>query len=279
MKKILLLFSILSATFANSQTSIYRTFPANYGYWLYQYYDGGPCRPCDGPEYILTGDTVLSGVTYKKIFYYGNYAGALRESSKVIYFVPDTSATEYVLYDFNISIGDTIIHPFGGSSCSNDTLYVSSTDSILCSDGYHKTYSFQPFSSIWIEGIGSRSYLLAPLEILCVSPNDFIECMINDTVFNYPSNMTSCILAASNLNSTELDFFIYPNPSDGNFTIDFNENKFTEINISDPAGKIIYHEQSNNQSKITISNLKTGLYYLTATEKNGRILNKKIVCF
>ena len=60
----------------------------------------------------LNGDTVINSLNYKKIFENSLYAGALREDNKIIYFIPGNSLTEYLLYNFNLTVGDSIINPF-----------------------------------------------------------------------------------------------------------------------------------------------------------------------
>ena len=161
LKKLLLLGLILTAIFAKGQSTVYKPFPTTYGNWIYRFYDDLHYPTSIETQYTLYGDTIIFSMTYKKIFVDSNYSGTLREYSKIIYFIPDTSSTEYLLYNFNLTVGDTIIHPFGGAVCTNDTLTVAVVDSILLSDGYHKQFWFNP-TCYWIEGIGSIGYLLAP---------------------------------------------------------------------------------------------------------------------
>ena len=216
-------------------------------------------------------------MTYKKIFVDSNYSGTLREYSKIIYFIPDTSSTEYLLYNFNLTVGDTIIHPFGGAVCTNDTLTVASVDSILLSDGYHKQFWFNPTAPYWIEGIGSIGYLLAPLQSLCVSGNDVLECMISDTSFHYPANQTSCIISVNEHQKSLVDILIFPNPSNSTFTIDFNNADIHEIILTDLPGRVIFRQQLENQTKFSINHLNRGTYLLTAIDRSGRQINKKII--
>lgn len=275
MKKNLLFFFVLFTFFANGQTSIYRPFPTNNGNWIYQYYDdfGNPTSTFN--QYTLNGDTTFSSINYKKIYTLTGYAGAIRESSKIVYFVPDTSSSEFVLYDFNLIVGDTIFSPYGGAVCSNDTAVVQYEDSVLVSDGYHRRLWLSSFSR-WIEGIGSEFYLLNPSQLLCLSGNDRLSCFVGDST-NYPSTSTACILSTNESINYSNNISIYPNPSNGSFTIDYNNIDAEEIQLTDLLGNLILCERIKNKEKILIDNLERGIYILSIKDKEGKIANRKIV--
>ena len=75
---------------------------------------------CDGPYcylrtlvYRLTTDTIIQDVHYVKLMEqegtYTYYKGALREgTNRDIYYVPEGSTHEYLLYAFNAQVGDTL---------------------------------------------------------------------------------------------------------------------------------------------------------------------------
>lgn len=276
MKKLLILSSTLLTLLSNGQTSVYKPFPTNYGNWIYQYYDDFHNPTNQFTQYTLNGDTTFASISYKKIFVYSNYVGALRENNKIIYFVPDTSSNEYVLYNFNLNLGDTIIHPYGEAVCSNDTAIIQQVDSILLSDGYHRQLHFNSFA-IWIEGIGSLNYLLNPCNVACLSGNDILQCMNSDLTFTYPSISTSCIVSVPEQISSSNNINIYPNPSSSSFSIDFNNTDFKEIRLTDMLGKIVFRQQTDNHLKINVENLHSGTYILTIIDKDNNSTNRKII--
>ncbi len=277
MKKYLILSFVLLAMLSFGQTSVYRPFPTTYGNWVYQYFDDFGVPTSLYSNYVLFDDTIISSVTYKKISN-GSYIGALRESSRRIYFIPDTSATEYLLYDFNLTIGDTIFSPFGGALCANDTVILTQIDSVIASDGYHRQMHWSPFGSVnWIEGIGSYFYLFAPNDIACLSGNYRLSCMVSDTTFIYPATSSSCILSVSSQDRPTLSISVVPNPSAGSFTVNFNKAEIIEIIITDLLGKIILHQRTGNQTQIKIDNLNSGAYFITAIDSSGRQTNKQII--
>jgi hypothetical protein len=276
MKSLIPLLFVFFGFPAFTQTSVYHPFPTDYGNWVYRYF-GDFGEPSDFyTEYILNGDTTISDVDYKKFFVNSSYAGAIRELNKVVYFVPDTSLSEYKLYDFNLTLGDTIIHPFGGASCANDTIIIEMVDSVLASDGYHKRLFLSSFAT-WIEGIGNVYYLLQPAENLCVSGNDFLQCMMSDSTFIFPSSSNSCFLSVEDLAIPESDIFIYPNPSNGAFTIELKNGLIEEVLITDITGKEIRHKSKIQLNSYSVNNLLSGSYILKITDNQGRQVIKRVI--
>jgi hypothetical protein len=76
-------------------------------------------------------------------------------------------------------------------------------------------------------------------------------------------------------NSLYASLLIFPNPSDGNFTIDFQK-EMTDctIRISDNTGKMVF--EVSNQKEINLSEFPAGLYFLNLTIVSGESVNKKI---
>lgn len=280
MRKILLLYSTLLTLYAHGQASVYRPFPTNYGKWVYQYYDEFHNPTSQYTQYTLNGDTTLAGINYKKTFVYSNYVGALRENNKKIYFVPDTSSNEYVLYNFNLNLGDTIIHPYGGAVCSNDTVIIQQVDSVLLSDGYHRQCHLSS-NAIWIEGVGSLFYLLNPCNVFCVSANDLLQCVISDLSFTYPSIIGSCTVSVSELISSSNNISAYPNPANDfiNVRIEgIKDFKNYTITIADILGRIVSKEKiTQNPIELNNSTLPNGIYLLKINDGSSTLLNKKII--
>ncbi|HEY1040267.1 MAG TPA: T9SS type A sorting domain-containing protein [Bacteroidia bacterium] len=279
MKKTLILILTLFTVYVNSQTPTYIPFPSNYGSWVYRYYSDTGASTNIFAQYTLNGDTIIASNNYKKVFESTYYLGAIRENGKVIYFVPDTSANEYMLYDFNLGLGDTIIHPFGGAVCSNDTVTIYQVDSVLASDGYHRQLWLSSFA-IWIEGIGSINYLLKPAENYCLSGDYKIECMENDASFLYTSPFSpfsSCDVGLSKIHRFNPDILILPNPSTGTFTIDLSKLNAKEILISDILGSLVVRQLTGNQDKIKFNNLNAGTYFLTVIDFDNQTYKTKII--
>lgn len=60
-------------------------------------------------HYTLKTDTLISNQYYSKLYKENKYLGALREGKNAdIYYIPSDSTHEYLLYAFNVHIGDTL---------------------------------------------------------------------------------------------------------------------------------------------------------------------------
>jgi hypothetical protein len=68
---------------------------------------------------------------------------------------------------------------------------------------------------------------------------------------------------------------LYPNPSDGQFTLAFDETLSGELLITDMTGRIVYYESFDNQNQIQVQlSEKTGLYLLSLSTAKGTIIKK-----
>jgi hypothetical protein len=82
-------------------------------------------------------------------------------------------------------------------------------------------------------------------------------------------------------NRIENDFFIYPNPSPGEFTIEFREiYPNSSIMIYNTLGEVYYHINlnssiQNNKNQIEISGLPEGVYYVKCL--SGKMIKVKIL--
>lgn len=165
-------------------------------------------------RYTISGDTTIGGLQYAKIYvkqkyqvgpvqsqwctestsYSGYYFGAVRESGKRIYVNPYGSpdSTEYVAYDFNLTVGDTLPSPSGDASGDGPNRVISSMDSVQVFGIYRKRYLVSSNRFV-IEGIGASTGLFNPVGIafgacdfrmLCYAENDTPDYFLNDCQMN-----------------------------------------------------------------------------------------------
>ena len=139
-------------------------------------------------RYTVMGNITAGGVEYAKFHVSSEYEqGAdqsewctesisysdrvigIREADKRIYVNLDPTAEaseEYLAYDFNLTVGDTVPSPHlitGNPSIPEPNFVIQSIDSVLISGSYRKRYNLDPVRYI-IEGIGSSIGLLNPLD-------------------------------------------------------------------------------------------------------------------
>ncbi len=166
MKKIyLFILALILGLPLYAQTSYtYQPFPLNYAaVWTQRTGNGdnAPTYACFGIG--GTGDTIINGQSYSRLykspdltFTDNEYFAGIREAGKRIYL--NTAGVEKVLYDFNLTVGDTF-------PANNIGTYarVNIVDTIEISPGVFRRRlrfvledgSNMPWSGSWIEGIGN----------------------------------------------------------------------------------------------------------------------------
>ena len=89
-------------------------------------------------------------------------------------------------------------------------------------------------------------------------------------------NLTLEFLGTSDLNQLKNDISVYPNPTQNfiNIKLEKGVTKF-KASLYNSAGQVLLTTENN--SSINISNLNTGVYFLTIVPENGKAITKKII--
>lgn len=74
-----------------------------------------------------------------------------------------------------------------------------------------------------------------------------------------------------------ISIMIYPNPTNGNFSIDLGNNPESSIELFDVQGKLVYSAQAVNQKTDLNISLANGVYNLRITNVNGTVNQKLII--
>ena len=309
MKRLIILLVFVCFTKVNI-AQLYQPFPTDSAMWREWAYElDASYNDTWDYQYFIQGDTIIVGKNYHKILYTGTYhhvswtsgwtnyvnqyKGAFREdTAKHILFCPPGDIIEYVLYDFNLNVGDTLSQSYMNSLGSGN--WVSAIDSILVGGQYHKQYhiSNDTASSSWnlnyvsfIEGVGSTFGLLGlgggslwPV----FERESHLSCYTHNGIMEYSddSTTTSCdpVIIGVVEHQAETPISIFPNPTTGIVNIKTPYSEKTEINILDVLGKTIYKtEFSSAENSINLSQLPKGIYFLKATSGNKISTTQKIV--
>jgi hypothetical protein len=269
----------------------------------YNYPSGSDCSgTSDHFNYYVNGDTVINANSYKKIYKKGvlwlSSMGCLlynptpytnsspsffvRSSGKKMFHVGNGSdTTEHLLYDFNLSLGDTLPVTFTNPS-SNGNVIVTDIDTITTAFGPRQRFELNgPSGNQYLyEGIGATGgfiedifpmYLSGSHELLCFSLND---------VRYVPSPGSTCdITTGISAYPDQGTLQVFPNPFQLQTTISLNH-------TADNAQFILYNgkgekvktlEFSGNKVMVTRDALKAGLYYYQITEGSGTVSAGKLM--
>lgn len=286
---------------AQSQSEEYIPMAEDHNRWIVKLTSiNGSWSILDLWEYYANGDTSINEVDYIKIYrrdlvvtYYGppyepesNYElyGFIRDDiteQKVYGFQLIENGVfegcelneEYLMYDFNLEIDDTI------SSCLFPEFYDNIITDIQPSTYFgYETDAFigNPFT--YMEGIGSEFGLF---EVL-FDPLKKEENQIDRTYLADFCRQDSCSLIVSNHSPDfNRDFVISPNPARGFVKItppSFSHISF--VTISDILGNVMVRKPvSHDEKNIIIQTgfLSQGIYLLSIHGKNKRVYTKKIL--
>jgi hypothetical protein len=175
-------------------------------------------------RYTVVGNITAGGVEYAKfhvsseyeqgadqsewctesISYTNRFIG-IREANKKIYVNQDPTSEaseEYLVYDFNLTVGDTVPSP-GGPNYPESNIVIQSIDSVLISGLFRKRYRLDPVHYI-VEGVGSSTGLLNPIDFdWSGSCQISLECYQEDDVADF--FMSDCELVLSEARIPEAD--------------------------------------------------------------------------
>ncbi|MFK7755873.1 MAG: T9SS type A sorting domain-containing protein [Flavobacteriales bacterium] len=227
------------------------------------------------------GEIVTSGVTENT---FNSFNSLIRQEGKRIYQRLDE--TEYLLYDFDLEIGDMFPDVLHYSNSSFPEQTVQNVDSILINGNYHRTFSGN--SDLIIEGIGhwqgvfNEPMINIPLdafyqlhcyrqlgEVEYVTDN-WLECNFNVSVEEQKS---------------ELMVSVYPNPTANVLFIELPTRLLSslganlQIIIRNSQGKQVFSEivsNSNPTASVDLSSNASGIY-LVSVVSQGKLLSSKRV--
>jgi len=142
---------------------------------------------------------------------------------------------------------------------------------------------------LWDFGDGNTSTEFEPTHTYIINGNNNVSLTVINTIEgSCKSNFGPIKIEANKCfedgsciditNTTDLDLF--PNPSNGIFTLSFNNCiKFCEIRVFDVLGKIIYQKiiANDNQASIDISNCSKGAYLVRVSNDTMSITKRIII--
>lgn len=284
------------------QFSVYHPFPTANAFWGddgWNIFDGSICL---NTRFGLNGDTLIGEKVYIKVYSlydstltnpYSHYYAAIREDNKRIYAIVENSGEE-ILYDFNLSVGDTLFHHYSLTMHSQQEFYkvVTSIDSIQLFNGEYRKYF--DFAETYtpdrvIEGIGSISWtgLFNPLESDIALDGDQyrFECFKQGETILYLDNpdcdhcFCSILTGITDMEATSI-LTISPNPFSLQATIRTDENMAdATLTVYNLFGQQLQQQSHISGKSLVIKreNLADGLYLLKITQNNETIAIGKIV--
>lgn len=296
MRKIVVLFFVLIfCTISYSQETNYVPFPSSNANWmsLIKNYLTSQHWSLHLVYKIGENDTIIDNVTYHTLYTNTppySYHSSFREIDKKIYVRFPDKTEDFLLYDFNLNIGDTMFYFFDDHLTLPNEHHkkVIATGTIQLSNGETRrtmTLTSIPHQYVqdetWVEGIGSISNkgLFNPMYTIIVLNGELFKFgfhCVNDQVLFQD---TDCYYANCNfelfINENRIsNVDIFPNPFTDQFSI-ASDDLILSVEIYNAIGMQIKSETIDNYSEmIHLENYRSGLYYLRINFENGSITKK-----
>ncbi|MCB0410047.1 MAG: T9SS type A sorting domain-containing protein [Flavobacteriales bacterium] len=270
-------------------------------YWSHEYiaWQGFQGIIMHNSFYYSVKDTNINSKAYKIIAANPNCnswvrkKGILRQdsASKKVFIYHPTLDTEYLLYNFDKHVGDTMItidtpnYDFTSSPPTLITLTVSSVDSIMLLDSkYHKRIKYcQTTCYTVIEGMGGISSILEPYKVIFESDLRVIcfgkKPIGNNLIYSYGNygclpDFTSVIE-----NNATTKYYSLNNVVHDKLIVNYNSK--CNIKLYDITGKElsnIFQESINGNHHIfDLSNLCKGIYLIYLYSNDKVIGHEKII--
>jgi hypothetical protein len=271
-------------------------------------------------KYFIKGDSSINNLTYHKLRYIKAQTYPLPASPSYYTPVYDTisslsgvllredsiarkiwirgtssiDSTEYLMYDFSLTVGDTIHsffmaqfmvvngidigwHPYEGIIDSIRPILLNNNDTTRAF--YITPISFNSFSIPFyiMEGVGSLQGFISPFKY--DFENTYHLICVNDSginLFSTPTYIGNCgyTLGNKEIIQKQSSFNIYPNPTSTQLTI-ATEIVFNEINIIDITGKTIKTIKENTTA-LNVVELPLGVYFIKLITAD-KIITKKFI--
>lgn len=293
---ILLLFTCMTSLYGQDYHPLLRSA----AYWDVAYSAGAPlCYYERIHRYSFEGDTTIDGLTYQKCNYYSAYPvnggsyfcppfqvdtslqllGAYWREDTVTQQVfrykfnwLGTEGEEVLVYDFKLSIGDSISN-FGSGGVS----YVTEIDSIQLPDSsYRKRFSFDINSAFYIEGVGGSEGLFSPLSI-GIGSWSYIMCLRENGESIYGAECDEYYIVDLEAKLPAPHLQVYPNPTTDQVHIEYPGQKIKSW-LLDATGKILDQQVGRNELKFDMRKYPEGIYlFRISDDKNQVLSNHKII--
>jgi hypothetical protein len=297
MKKIILLFTILSLSAFIGQAQSINYFDNNPVWSIYSLDTTTSCQIYDTFIYYLNGDTLIGSDTYKKVFRQGDVVTVwteivppdpdcfpysynlpwtyIRQDGQRILEWSTIDSTEKLIYDFSKISGDTI----------GNILVIDSLDSIYIQNNYRKLFhvhgayaSTGTYADTVIEGIGTNHGLFELFDAEHML--SMLTCFkINDTAY-YALSPVNCditvSIAEAVLNSSS-EIYFFPNPGSEKIYINCADKQNKKIQIFNMLGEsVLLDELKNGNNVVDIDQLPYGIYIIRIITADITILQKLI---
>ncbi|MEM1326275.1 MAG: T9SS type A sorting domain-containing protein [Bacteroidota bacterium] len=268
-------------------------------------------NPCSGGREYISGDSIIEGITYKKV-----YSKRFTSDSPEGFLIPPLSVSsdsflvafmredtlekkvyarelytsfeesEYLAYDFSLAIGDTLSLDYLGDiklvldTMFNETIADGTTRKKWAFSDSNDFFGYLDEENYYIEGIGGTGSLLYPF-LHNFEAGAFTSCVIEngEKLYDFAEGRSeySCdaIVFTQKL-SIENNITFFPNPVQNTLTI--KSQQLLNAKLYDLSGTLLIESNINiGDNQINTENLPSAIYFLAFYDQNGYVGARKIL--
>lgn len=217
----------------------------------------------DADEFALSGATPPGGV----------YSGT-GVSSGIFNPAEANTGENLITYilDENTCYFTVTVNELPVTQCGND-IEVTTADPEFTLNGSSPEGGWYEINGIVVSGFNPQTYGAGTYTV----------------TYFYESGTTGCLAFCefsiivtpyvSAINSVTSDYAVYPNPNNGNFTVEiYNSPDNSGLEISNIQGQVIYRKEIYaGDSRIEINNLSQGIYFVRIQSSHGYVVKKIVV--
>jgi|GEM_PF-4375615 len=274
--------------FSSLKAQSYTPFPDSNATWQAYTWDlsnsnGPPVSPPTTKDiYTFGKDTIVNGLTYRKLYDVGTFIGGLRQdiANKKVYYLSiyhsahtgKDTLVDTLLYNFNLKVGDTLPQSYLYDSAKSGIITITSIDSQLVGSTYYRRFNTNStvllnnggIAYALLEGIGNIFGLFfnAPVG----SESMAISCFNQNALYSDFGGSYYCgSIPAGNMPPVQslVNLQIFPNPATDVVTIQLNNSSGGNLELLDVQGsKVKQQSFSGSTTSVSLSGLNNGLYML-----------------
>ncbi len=216
--------------------------------------DGSDISGATSDTYTITGVTATDEGSYTCVI--TSDCGSATSDAATLSLLPATQITTQPMSVTDAHLGDTVVFT-------------------VVADGSNLTYQWQ-LNAANIDGATSDTYTINGVTD---ADTGIYTVVVNGDCGSVTSEGAVLAVVTTDLNTlNELGIKLYPNPTDGNFTIAFN--KITDeynVSIVDATGKVVYTNTLNDRDNRMSLNLPAGIYTVKVYNATSSHIIKMVV--
>ena len=237
--------------------------------------------------FTLEQESEMEDLAYRELRYdhlgNGNAStwGYMREENKRVFFREGSESPEYVMYDFNLQIGDSVLlFDYGDyaeymkvTAIREDyLLFEPRTTYMLNYDfGMSPDYCYDDGLDVWMEGIGSERGVVFKYEGLMGS-DELLLCYHEDYDLIYGNGNCNQSNLSVEDDENEAENIAYPNPTSGLLNITMKD--LLNAELFNAMGQRVLQ---SHETILDLNHLPSGIYFLKLINSRGEAVMQTVV--